>query len=149
MPLVKPSQIHRTEPLIFVKRANLDIVVVDPDPPVWISHGDIQSEIVMQVVVRGCEIELRESGVGGVKLKEIWTEDEPQEETGNGDENEESDDDLTDQIEDTAADAVAEAAKTAAAGVAAAAGAVVGFGRGRNGRAVVGSVEVGVFGSHC
>lgn len=149
MPLVKLAQIHRTEPLIFVEGVNLNSVVVDPDPPIRISGGDIQSEIVMEVViVRRSEIELRERGVGGVELEEIWTEDEPQEEDSNAEDDDDGDDDLTDEVEDTAAAAVAEAAETAATAAAAvaAARAVVGLGGGRNGRAVVSSIEMG---RHC
>lgn len=134
MPLIKLAQIHRTEPLIFVERINLNNVVVDPDSPIRISDGDIQSEVVMEVViVRRGEIELRERGVGGVELEEIWTEDEPQEKDDNAEEDDEGDDDLTDEVEDTSAAAVAEASETAAAAAAAVATAraVVGLGGGR------------------
>lgn len=149
MALVKLAQFRRTEPLAFVEGANLDVVVVDPDPPIRIPDGDIQSEIVVEVIVSSGEIELRESGVGGVELEEIRTENQPQEEDSNAEDDDDGDDDLTDAVEDAAAAAVAEAAETAAAAAAvAAAGAVVGLGGGRNGRAVVGSVEMRLVGRH-
>lgn len=151
MPLVKLAQIHRTEPLRFVEGANLDVVVVDPDPPIRISGGDIQSQIVVEVIISSGEIELRKRGIDGMELEEIRTEDQPQEEHNNADEDDDGDDDLTDEIDDTTAAAVAEAAETtaAAASSVAAGGAVVGLGGGRNGRAVEGSVEMRLPIGHC
>lgn len=88
----------------------------------------------MELVVRR-QVEFRQRGVGDVELDLVGAEDEPDDQGGQTDGNDDGEDQLEQQAEEAAA----------AAAVAAAAGAVGGFGRprrGRNGRTVVGPVQM-------
>lgn len=95
------------------------------------------------------KVELGERCVGGVEFDGVGAENQPADEDDDSDDNENGDEDLA----YAGADAVGDAAAAAAEGVATAAAssaarAVIGFGGRRDGGAVVGSVQVGLFISH-
>lgn len=81
MPLVKRRDVTVTEPLVSVVSPDLDLVVVDADPSVRVPDREVEVEAVLEVVVRA-ECELRELGVGDVELDCVWTEDKPDDQSG-------------------------------------------------------------------
>lgn len=124
--LVKWRQRLRTKSLIFIVSIGLDVVVIYSNPLVWISDGDVEGKIVLQHVVCGVPVELRQSGVGDVEFEVTRAEDEPDYESGDAN----HDDDSEDEFENEAQNAIAEAAEqaaTAAAAATIAAGSVVIF----------------------
>ena len=126
MVLIERRQILRVEPNILIQRPGFDAVVVDAEPLVRVSDGDVESEIIMESIAG--VVELGEGCVGDMEFDLVGTNDEPEHNTEKGDYDEEGYKDFA----DTAADAVKEAAATppnAAAAIAAAVafGVVVGF----------------------
>lgn len=148
-PLIKRSQIRRTESLSMIQRPSFNRVVVDVHTAVRVPDREIDSEIVPESVV--VEVEFGERSVSSAENEHVRAEHQPEDEDEDGSDDEDRADDLEDAGADAIHDAAAEAAeRVAAASAAAAAMAVVGFGRWWNGWAVVGAVELRLsrFSSH-
>ena len=116
--LVKWGQSNRTKPLTLVKSSGFNAIIVDADLLVGVSDGEVQSEVIMEVVVGG-EVELCERGICYVELDSGGADYEPEDEEGYSDEDDCGEDELEDETEDAAA--------AAPEGTSAAAGAVVGL----------------------
>jgi hypothetical protein len=136
VPLVKRCQAFRIEPLVLVVRPGLDGVVIDSDLSVGVSDGDVDGKVVLQSVVAG-KSELRERGVRDVELDVGGAEYEPKDESSKANDDNKGDYELQ-----------KEAKEAAAAAPPATAMAVVGLGWWWDCRAVVGTVQVGLFLSH-
>lgn len=80
MALVKRGQRLRAKPLVLVESVGFDAIVVYADLFVWVSDGDAESEIVVEHVGGGSEVELGERGIGDLKLDPVGAEDEPEDE---------------------------------------------------------------------
>lgn len=143
--LVKWLQFLGGESLPLVVCGRLDPIVVYPDAAVGVPDGQVDGQVVLERVV-AVEVELGQRCVGGVELDFVGAQYEPADENDDPDDDEDGAEDLA----HAGAEAVDEAAEGVAAEAPAVAGAVVGLGRRRYGRAVVGSVEMGLLGvSHC
>lgn len=138
MALVKRGQRLRAKPLVLVESVGFDAIVVYADLFVWVSDGDVESEIVVEHVGGGGEVELGKRGIGDVKLDPIGAEDEPEDEHQKAYNDNNAADEFQKETEKAAAAAVPSAAALA----------VVGSAGWRDWRAVVGSVQVGLFLCH-
>ncbi|GKU92350.1 hypothetical protein SLEP1_g6088 [Rubroshorea leprosula] len=135
VPLIERCQLLGSEPLVLIVRVGLDAVVVDANFLVGVAHGDVEGEVVVEVVVGG-EVELGKGGIRHVKLNYVGAEYEPEDEGSQT-----QDDDSSDyELDKEAQEAAAATARTMAV-------AVVGPGR-WDGGAVVGPVQVGMFLCH-
>lgn len=78
--------------LPLVENSTLDLVVVDPDPLVWVANREIHSQVVVEVSVG--QVELSESDIGGVQFHGVRAKDEPADDGGDCDDNEDEAKDL-------------------------------------------------------
>lgn len=81
MSLVESVNHDRVEPLSLVESPSLNTIVVDTDLLVRVTDGDVEGEIVLEVIV-ACDIELGQFSIGDVEVDTVRTEDEPEDEDG-------------------------------------------------------------------
>lgn len=80
MALVKRGQRACTKPLVLVESTGFDAIIIYPDLFVWVSDGEVQSEVVVEQTVVGGEVEFRKRGIGDMKLDPVGAEYEPEDE---------------------------------------------------------------------
>lgn len=90
--------------LALIESIGLDGIIVNPNPPVGVSDGHVESQIVVEgvVVVVGGEVKLSQGGVVGINLDLVGAEDEKQDE----DDDPNSDENGAEDLEDATPDAV-------------------------------------------
>jgi hypothetical protein len=82
--LVKRGKRLGAKPLAHIESVGFEAIVVNADPFVGVSDGDVESKIVVEhanvvvVVVVGDGVDLGERRVGDVKLDPAGAEDEPE-----------------------------------------------------------------------
>ena len=140
MALVELAERLRGEALALEEGPGLDAVVVDADLLVGVSDGDVEREVVAELVVLG-EVEGGEAGVVDVEPEAVGAEDEPEDEDGEADGDDDGHDDLEYAAEDAPAAAAAKVDASAAPRAVVRRAALVRR-RGRDRGAVEGPVQV-------
>jgi hypothetical protein len=96
MPLIKRRNVRRSESLISVIATNRELIVVDSDSLIRVTDCEIEIETVMEVVV-WIEAESVQISVGDVEFDGVWTEDEPEDKSGDSEDYGYSYEDVADQ----------------------------------------------------
>lgn len=89
--LIKWCQTHRIKSLAFIISTGLDGIVIYANPLVGVSDGDVEVQIVLEIVVGG-EIELCQRGISDVEFEVVGANKEPEDDGGDANEDEDSED---------------------------------------------------------
>lgn len=83
------------KPGILVQCTRFDVVVVDSEPLVGVSDGDVEGHVVVEHAVAGV-VELGEGGVGHVNLHHVGAHDQPEQEDRDPHDDHDGEDDFED-----------------------------------------------------
>lgn len=84
--LIKRTKKNRVNSSIMVQSPSFDVIVVDTKSFVRVADCHVEREIIVEVVVVVCVVELREGSFGDVDFDYVGTNYEPEEEDGDSDE---------------------------------------------------------------
>lgn len=83
MALIKRCQKLCTKPLVLEEYTGFDVIIVYANLVVGVSDIDVESEIVVERVSVGGEVELCKRSVSDVKVDSVGAKDEPEDEDRN------------------------------------------------------------------